>query len=88
MNSQIAGQIKANANLKGNAANLIINEVTGSNRSELQGKLEVAGKGANVLIANPNGITCNGCSFVNTPCDYLKPRGNLFWITRLYLRLR
>lgn len=67
VNSQIAGQIKANANLKGNAANLIINEVTSSNRSELQGKLEVAGKGANVLIANPNGITCNGCSFVNTP---------------------
>ncbi|MEQ5286768.1 DUF637 domain-containing protein [Providencia huaxiensis] len=67
VNSQIAGQIKANANLKGNAANLIINEVTGSSRSELQGKLEVAGKGANVLIANPNGITCNGCSFVNTP---------------------
>ncbi|WP_353242846.1 filamentous hemagglutinin N-terminal domain-containing protein [Providencia sp.] len=67
VNSQIAGQIKANANLKGNAANLIINEVTGSSCSELQGKLEVAGKGANVLIANPNGITCNGCSFVNTP---------------------
>ncbi|WP_272674519.1 MULTISPECIES: DUF637 domain-containing protein [unclassified Providencia] len=67
VNSQIAGQIKANTNLKGNAANLIINEVTGSSRSELQGKLEVAGKGANVLIANPNGITCNGCSFVNTP---------------------
>lgn len=67
VNSQIAGQVKANANLKGNAANLIINEVTGSSRSELQGKLEVAGKGANVVIANPNGITCNGCSFVNTP---------------------
>ncbi|MBN4865727.1 MULTISPECIES: two-partner secretion domain-containing protein [Providencia] len=67
VNSQIAGQIKANANLKGNAANLIINEVTGSSRSQLQGKLEVAGAKANVLIANPNGITCNGCSFVNTP---------------------
>lgn len=67
VNSQIAGQVKANANLKGNAANLIINEVTGSSRSELQGKLEVVGKGANVVIANPNGITCNGCSFVNTP---------------------
>lgn len=67
VNSQIAGQINANANLKGKSANLIINEVTGSSRSELQGKLEVAGKSANVLIANPNGITCNGCSFVNTP---------------------
>lgn len=67
VNSQIAGQIKANANLKGNAANLIINEVTGSSCSALQGKLEVAGKGANVVVANPNGITCNGCSFVNTP---------------------
>nr|WP_314267283.1 DUF637 domain-containing protein [uncultured Moellerella sp.] len=67
INSQLAGQIRVNANLKGKAANLIINEVTGSGRSQLQGKLEVAGKQANVLIANPNGITCNGCSFLNTP---------------------
>ncbi|WP_387689755.1 DUF637 domain-containing protein [Photorhabdus sp. RM71S] len=66
VNSQLAGQISANANLHGKAAQLIINEVTGSNRSELLGQLEVAGQKANVMIANPNGITCNGCGFINT----------------------
>ncbi|MEH2922306.1 DUF637 domain-containing protein [Samsonia erythrinae] len=65
--SQLAGQLNANANLKGKAAELIINEVTGTARSSLQGKVEVFGKKANVLIANPNGITCDGCGFINTP---------------------
>ncbi|MBC8954462.1 DUF637 domain-containing protein [Xenorhabdus sp. PB62.4] len=66
VNSQLAGQINANANLQGKAAELIINEVTGSSRSELLGQLEVAGQKANVMIANPNGITCDGCGFINT----------------------
>ncbi|UYA58351.1 hypothetical protein NAL19_70 [Pectobacterium sp. F1-1] len=65
--SQLAGQVNANANLNGKAAELIINEVTGSTRSDLQGKIEVFGNKANVLIANPNGITCDGCGFINTP---------------------
>lgn len=64
--SQLAGQLGANPNLKGKAAELIINEVTSGTRSTLNGKLEVAGKKANVMIANPNGITCDGCSFINT----------------------
>lgn len=58
---------KGNPNLKGKPAELIINEVTGGSRSELQGKLEVFGNKANVMIANPNGITCNGCGFINAP---------------------
>ncbi|WP_249939010.1 two-partner secretion domain-containing protein, partial [Tenebrionicola larvae] len=33
----------------------------------LQGYTEVAGKAANVMVANPYGITCNGCGFINTP---------------------
>ncbi|MBD2815648.1 DUF637 domain-containing protein [Xenorhabdus sp. Flor] len=66
VNSQLAGQINANVNLQGKAAELIINEVTGSSRSELLGQLEVAGQKANVMIANPNGITCDGCGFINT----------------------
>ncbi|MDE1495310.1 filamentous hemagglutinin N-terminal domain-containing protein [Xenorhabdus bovienii] len=66
VNSQLAGQINANTNLQGEAAQLIINEVTGSSRSELLGQLEVAGHKANVMIANPNGITCDGCGFINT----------------------
>ncbi|MEC5343325.1 DUF637 domain-containing protein [Brenneria populi] len=65
--SQLAGQLGANPNLKGKAAGLIINEVTGGGRSDLQGKLETFGNKANVLIANPNGITCDGCGFINTP---------------------
>ncbi|MFP7605260.1 DUF637 domain-containing protein [Serratia quinivorans] len=65
--SQLAGQLSANGNLKGKAAELIINEVTGGSRSELQGKLEVFGNKANVMIANPNGISCDGCGFINAP---------------------
>ncbi|HCI6746672.1 TPA: DUF637 domain-containing protein [Klebsiella variicola subsp. variicola] len=55
-----------NASLKGKPAELIINEVTSGNRSELKGKLEVFGNKAGVMIANPNGITCDGCGFINT----------------------
>ncbi|MBS9422400.1 filamentous hemagglutinin N-terminal domain-containing protein [Photorhabdus caribbeanensis] len=64
--SQLTGQLNANPNLKGKAAELIINEVTGSGRSDLQGQLEIVGNKANVMIANPNGITCDGCGFINT----------------------
>lgn len=51
----------------GPSAGLIINEVlaTGGSRSNLQGFIEVAGTAANVVIANPYGITANGISFVN-----------------------
>ncbi|HDJ9492562.1 TPA: hemagglutinin repeat-containing protein, partial [Escherichia coli] len=31
------------------------------------GYTEVAGKAANVMVANPYGITCDGCGFINTP---------------------
>ncbi|WP_404829515.1 two-partner secretion domain-containing protein [Dickeya solani] len=37
------------------------------NRSRLAGYLEVAGQAANVVVANPYGITCSGCGFLNTP---------------------
>lgn len=41
--------------------------MTSGNRSELKGRLEVFGNKAGVMIANPNGITCDGCGFINTP---------------------
>lgn len=66
--SQLGGQIQANANLQnGQAASGIINEVVTPNRSELKGYLEVAGQQASVMVANPYGITCDGCGFINTP---------------------
>lgn len=65
--TQLGGIILGNPNLKGRAAGLILNEVTGANASRLQGYTEVAGKSAHVVVANPHGITCDGCGFINTP---------------------
>jgi len=63
----LGGAIRGNQNLNGAAASLILNEVTSNNRSVLQGYQEVAGQAADVIVANPNGISCNGCGFINTP---------------------
>ncbi|MDO6582175.1 hemagglutinin repeat-containing protein [Photobacterium sp. 2_MG-2023] len=65
--SQLGGYLQGNAQLNGRAASVILNEVTGANRSQLNGYTEVFGQQANVIVANPYGITCNGCGFLNTP---------------------
>ena len=57
--------------LNNSAANArtIINEVTSSgsaHRTMFEGALTVTGTRAHVVVANPNGITVNGGSFVNT----------------------
>jgi filamentous hemagglutinin len=64
--SALAGSLGTNTNLNGTAARLILNEVTGNRPSALLGMIEVGGHAARVVIANPNGITCDGCGFVNT----------------------
>ncbi|WP_260955547.1 two-partner secretion domain-containing protein [Pseudomonas citri] len=65
--TQLGGIILGNPNLQGTAATTILNEVNGGNPSQLRGYTEVAGQSAHVIVANPYGITCNGCGFINTP---------------------
>lgn len=67
--SLIGGGTAANRNLAGGpGASLIINEVVAANAgSQLRGYQEILGTPAQLVIANPWGITCDGCGFVNTP---------------------
>ncbi|MEQ4922430.1 filamentous hemagglutinin N-terminal domain-containing protein [Proteus hauseri] len=43
----------------------IINEVLSQTESHLEGELSVDGQRVNMVIANPNGITCSNCNFNN-----------------------
>ncbi|WP_454843335.1 hemagglutinin repeat-containing protein [Pseudomonas gorinensis] len=65
--TQLGGIILGNQNLNGTAASVILNEVNGGSPSQLHGYTEVAGQSAHVIVANPYGVTCNGCGFINTP---------------------
>ncbi len=67
VNTQLSGFISRNPNITGNSASLILNEVTGTSKTLLKGYSEVAGVSANVIVANPNGISVNGGGFINTP---------------------
>lgn len=60
------GKAGATLDNSGINARTIVNQVTGTNPSLIQGDITVAGPRANVILANPNGITVNGGSFVNT----------------------
>ena len=66
-NTQLGGHILGNSQLGGRAAGTILNEVNGGSPSQLNGYTEVAGQSARVIIANPYGVSCNGCGFINTP---------------------
>ncbi|UPG87711.1 hemagglutinin repeat-containing protein [Luteibacter aegosomatis] len=64
--TQLGGYVAGNDNLKGGEASLILNEVTSALPSTLNGYIEVGGKPAAVVIANPYGITCDGCGIINS----------------------
>ncbi|CAE1140998.1 hemagglutinin repeat-containing protein [Serratia sp. Tan611] len=65
--TQLGGMIQGNPNLNPNGApaRVILNEVNSNNPSQLRGFLEVAGGRAQVIVANPAGIVCNGCGTIN-----------------------
>ena len=64
--TQIAGWVSGNPNLAGGTAKTILNEVVGNLPSNLNGYMEIFGSKAELIIANSNGVTCNGCGFINT----------------------
>ena len=65
--SHLAGIINANPNLAANqAANLIILQVNGSNRSNIEGYLEALSRQkVNVILSNENGIYLNSAGTIN-----------------------
>ncbi|WP_201313829.1 hemagglutinin repeat-containing protein [Dyella sp. EPa41] len=63
--TQLAGTVAGNPWLATGTAKVILNEVTGSHPSQLNGYIEVAGDRAQVVIANPSGIACDGCGVIN-----------------------
>lgn len=63
--TQLGGMVAGNPWLGKGEARVILNEVNSRDPSRLNGYVEVAGKKAQVVIANPAGITCDGCGFIN-----------------------
>ncbi|MFW1850729.1 hemagglutinin repeat-containing protein [Acinetobacter guillouiae] len=63
--TQLGGWVQGNPWLAKGEAKVILNEVNSSNPSQLKGYLEVAGKQAQVVIANPSGLICDGCGVIN-----------------------
>ena len=63
--SKTGGLVFKNENLKSNAST-ILTEVAGTKRSDVNGTIEVAGKRADFILANENGISVNGGGFINT----------------------
>ena len=65
--SHIAGMINANPNLGPNqAANLIILQVNGANRSQIEGYIEALSRNrVDVVLSNENGIYLNGAGTIN-----------------------
>ncbi|MBK9445201.1 MAG: filamentous hemagglutinin N-terminal domain-containing protein [Betaproteobacteria bacterium] len=63
--TQLGGWVQGNPWLARGSARVILNEVISANPSQLMGYVEVAGSAAQVVIANPAGVTCNGCGFIN-----------------------
>ncbi|MCF2133970.1 MULTISPECIES: hemagglutinin repeat-containing protein [Mycetohabitans] len=63
--TQLGGWVQGNPWLVNGTARVILNEINASHPSQLRGYMEVAGERAQVVVANPAGISCDGCGFIN-----------------------
>uniref|UniRef100_UPI00403942B2 hemagglutinin repeat-containing protein n=1 Tax=Variovorax sp. BK018 TaxID=3450241 RepID=UPI00403942B2 len=63
--TQLGGFVQGNPNLATGTARIILNEVNGGTPSQLRGYIEVGGQRAEVIIANPAGISVDGGGFIN-----------------------
>ncbi|MBU3817779.1 DUF637 domain-containing protein [Acinetobacter baumannii] len=63
--TKTVGNVAANPFLATGEARVILNEVNSSAASRFEGNLEVAGQMADVIIANPSGISIKGGGFIN-----------------------
>lgn len=61
-----------------NAAQTIINEVTGPDITRLRGNINVLANKAILIIANPNGINCNQCDVTNVE-HFVKAAGKIIY---------
>ncbi len=67
VNTNIAGMVLTNSHLgNSGSARVILNQVTSNRITRINGYSEIAGRRANLVIANPNGIIINGGGFINT----------------------
>ncbi|CPJ07292.1 adhesin [Bordetella pertussis] len=62
--SQLAGYLNRNPGLR-QAATAILTEITGTRPSRLHGALEVFGRRADLIVANPNGLSVDGLVTLN-----------------------
>ncbi|MDK4706649.1 hemagglutinin repeat-containing protein [Kingella negevensis] len=63
--TQLGGWIQGNPWLATGEARVIVNQVNSAHSSQLNGYIEVGGRRAEVVIANPAGIAVNGGGFIN-----------------------
>ena len=63
--TQLGGWVQGNPWLATGSARIILNEVFSNDPSLLRGYIEVAGQQAQVVVANPSGVTCTGCGFIH-----------------------
>ena len=63
--TQLGGWIQGNPWLAGAEARIIVNQVNSSHPSLLNGYIEVGGRRAEVVVANPAGIRVDGAGFIN-----------------------